>query len=230
MIKVGIFQAKIYHKEQKQAKQTLVCSNCLAEGHHRTACTNHVVCFTCKKTGHKKGDPACTLSSHEKDSHPDQVPKKSSPDQAPKESCPVQVPKKTCTEQATKESCSDQVPKKSCPDQATKQACPEKAPKTACPDQATNDSKKTNHESKGNEKGEKGDNKGRQPKINSTFSISSQRRSRSHTPKRMRDRNSPELTNKMPRLTGDVGDDGMDDIADVVWDEEEASTGQTTSP
>ncbi|KAI8493302.1 hypothetical protein Bbelb_293060 [Branchiostoma belcheri] len=60
---VGLFQAEFYHREQKEANQTrrLICSNCLETGHHKSMCDKTVVCIQCRKPGHKRGDPACSL-------------------------------------------------------------------------------------------------------------------------------------------------------------------------
>lgn len=61
-LKVSFFTAKLYHREQRQARKTVICSKCLGEGHHVSACENDIVCRTCKKTGHKRGDPVCDLN------------------------------------------------------------------------------------------------------------------------------------------------------------------------
>ena len=61
-LKVSIFTVKVYHKEQKAPKKTVVCSKCLEENHHASQCSKEVVCRVCRTPGHKKGDPACKLS------------------------------------------------------------------------------------------------------------------------------------------------------------------------
>jgi hypothetical protein len=58
---VSFFTASIYHREQKTVQKKIVCSKCLENGHHMSVCKNDVVCRTCKKTGHKRGDPVCDL-------------------------------------------------------------------------------------------------------------------------------------------------------------------------
>lgn len=58
---VSLFTATLYHKEQKSVAKTLICSKCLQSGHHVSMCKNEVVCRTCKKPGHKRGDPLCDL-------------------------------------------------------------------------------------------------------------------------------------------------------------------------
>ena len=62
-IKIDFFSAKIYHKEQKQTQTTPHCSKCLSEGHHVSQCKGKIVCITCKKPGHKRGDPECSLGN-----------------------------------------------------------------------------------------------------------------------------------------------------------------------
>jgi len=58
-VKINIFSARLFHKEQKMEKKTPICSNCLEEGHHKSACKKDVVCQTCRK----KGDKNCSLSA-----------------------------------------------------------------------------------------------------------------------------------------------------------------------
>lgn len=60
-MKVSFFNAKIYHKEQKLLAKSVTCSKCLQDGHHASQCNNEIVCRVCKKQGHKKGDPRCSL-------------------------------------------------------------------------------------------------------------------------------------------------------------------------
>ena len=59
MYKVAGYNAKVYHKEQKEQRRKTVCSNCLQDNHHRSRCTNPVVCHVCKQPGHKSGSPEC---------------------------------------------------------------------------------------------------------------------------------------------------------------------------
>ena len=60
-IRIDIFRATVYHREQKQAKKTAVCSNCLELNHHVSQCEKEVVCRVCRSPGHKSGDPDCSL-------------------------------------------------------------------------------------------------------------------------------------------------------------------------
>ena len=61
-LKISIFTAKIYHREQKLAKKTVICSRCLETNHHVSHCPNDVVCSDCRNSGHKRGHPDCTSS------------------------------------------------------------------------------------------------------------------------------------------------------------------------
>ena len=56
---VGIFNASLYYKEQKQASEDKECGNCMLTGHLRKDCPNEIVCYECRQAGHKKGDPEC---------------------------------------------------------------------------------------------------------------------------------------------------------------------------
>ena len=58
------FSAVLYYKEMKESRR---CNKCLQYGHIAKYCEQEEVCFTCKKPGHKKGDPKCDLGSHEAD-------------------------------------------------------------------------------------------------------------------------------------------------------------------
>ena len=55
-VPVSLFTASLYHKEMKDVRKKLTCSNCLEEGHHKTQCENDVVCRACKQPGHVRGD------------------------------------------------------------------------------------------------------------------------------------------------------------------------------
>ena len=58
-VEVGIFNASLYHKEQKLAKDDIECGNCMMKGHLRKDCKNEVVCYQCRNAGHKRGDECC---------------------------------------------------------------------------------------------------------------------------------------------------------------------------
>ena len=54
-VQIGIWNASIYHKEQKQIKNDIECGNCKGKGHIRRDCPNEPVCYDCLQTGHIKG-------------------------------------------------------------------------------------------------------------------------------------------------------------------------------
>lgn len=54
------FSAILYYKEMKESRK---CNKCLQFGHIAKYCDQEEVCYTCKKTGHRKGDPKCDLGS-----------------------------------------------------------------------------------------------------------------------------------------------------------------------
>ncbi len=58
---IGLFTAKLWHPGMKKKATTAKCSNCLELGHTKTSCTNVVVCHSCKRPGHKKGE--CDLEA-----------------------------------------------------------------------------------------------------------------------------------------------------------------------
>ena len=64
-LRVNIFTAKLYHKEQKQV--TAFCLCCLTQGHYISVCTNEIVCRECKEAGHKRGDTECDLGQNSKE-------------------------------------------------------------------------------------------------------------------------------------------------------------------
>jgi len=67
-MKVNIFTASVFHKEQKTVRKVVVCSRCLESGHHVSQCKNDVVCRVCKKPGHTRGSAACGLTQDDKKS------------------------------------------------------------------------------------------------------------------------------------------------------------------
>ena len=66
-INIGPATATLYHQEQKQTPENAVCSRCLTTGHRTSTCVNDIVCRTCKKPGHKRGHPSCSLTQEDSD-------------------------------------------------------------------------------------------------------------------------------------------------------------------
>lgn len=62
-LRIGIFKARIYHREQRLALQrdNRSCYNCMEKGHVSFNCPNPVVCRACKLTGHRQHDAECSL-------------------------------------------------------------------------------------------------------------------------------------------------------------------------
>ena len=53
LITFGLFQGKVFHPGQVSTESSSVtCSRCLVVGHHRSQCTNDVMCRQCNKSGH----------------------------------------------------------------------------------------------------------------------------------------------------------------------------------
>jgi len=61
-VTIGFSTVSLYHREQKPQTENTVCSRCLVSGHRAATCEKDIVCRTCKKPGHKAGDPTCNLS------------------------------------------------------------------------------------------------------------------------------------------------------------------------
>ena len=61
-IKIGIFNAKLYHREQKSQRPVLSCYNCFERGHVRRECPNLMRCRVCRQEGHKQGYQVCALN------------------------------------------------------------------------------------------------------------------------------------------------------------------------
>ena len=56
---IGIFTASLYHKEPTQKIEDIECENCKEKGHMHRDCVNDPVCFSCLKSGHKRGSMLC---------------------------------------------------------------------------------------------------------------------------------------------------------------------------
>ena len=64
------FSAVLYYKEMKESRR---CNKCLKYGHIAKYCENEEVCYTCNKTGHKKGDPVCDLGRPDSENEYEEV-------------------------------------------------------------------------------------------------------------------------------------------------------------
>ena len=71
-LKMGVFVASLYHREQKMAEKQ--CGNCMEKGHIRKECPNEIVCYDCREVGHKKGDPSCKAKFDEYRSTTSEIP------------------------------------------------------------------------------------------------------------------------------------------------------------
>lgn len=58
---IGSWSATIFHREQKALSKIPTCGRCLREGHRAATCVAEIVCRTCHLSGHKQGDPVCSL-------------------------------------------------------------------------------------------------------------------------------------------------------------------------
>ena len=68
-VKIGLFNGKLYHKEQK-VNSEVRCWKCLQVGHHSFECDGEIVCLTCKTPGHRRGDAKCPLLWERRESVP----------------------------------------------------------------------------------------------------------------------------------------------------------------
>ena len=59
-IEFGVFTPKLFYREQAEYKPRQ-CFKCLEQGHLARDCPNQVRCRTCNGSGHKAGDPECSL-------------------------------------------------------------------------------------------------------------------------------------------------------------------------
>ena len=57
-LNMGSFTAYIFFREMRDKMQ---CRRCLQTGHKAVDCPNDEVCLTCKKSGHRRGDPICNI-------------------------------------------------------------------------------------------------------------------------------------------------------------------------
>ena len=73
LFKIGDFTAILDYKEMKESNANTKCRNCLKEGHRAKDCPNEPVCWTCKKSGHKKGDPRCDLGINKETKESDEA-------------------------------------------------------------------------------------------------------------------------------------------------------------
>ena len=70
-LKIGIFNAEIYDKEQKALREgAKKCTNCLLPGHGGFECKNSVVCLACHRPGHRRGDTLCELTPQQTERGP----------------------------------------------------------------------------------------------------------------------------------------------------------------
>ena len=61
-VQIGIWNASIYHKEQKQIKNDIECGNCKGKGHVMRDCPNEPFCYDRLQSGHIKGSPLCPVT------------------------------------------------------------------------------------------------------------------------------------------------------------------------
>ena len=57
-LNMGSFTAYIFFREMRDKMQ---CRRCLQSDHKAVDCPNDEVCLTCKKAGHRRGDPICNI-------------------------------------------------------------------------------------------------------------------------------------------------------------------------
>ena len=92
--RMGIFNPRLFYKEQPRTSTR----KCLQSGHIARECINEQVCRTCFGTGHKAGDPACTLGLPEpptQEPSADQPVTPVSPGNQPGPASPAPIPGKS---------------------------------------------------------------------------------------------------------------------------------------
>ena len=95
--RMGIFNPRLFYKEQPRTS-TRKCFKCLQSGHIARECINEQVCRTCFGTGHKAGDPVCTLGLPEpptQEPSADQPVTPVSPGSQPGPASPAPIPGKS---------------------------------------------------------------------------------------------------------------------------------------
>ena len=76
--RMGDFMSFLYYREMQENETT--CRRCLEKGHKASECTGQEVCVTCRKPGHRRGDPECGMSrpGRQEDARDDQSERESS--------------------------------------------------------------------------------------------------------------------------------------------------------
>ena len=78
-VKIGIFNAKLYHREQKSVRNVATCYNCFEKGHISRDCPNPTKCRVCHQEGHKQGDQTCALNMSSTTTFPTLTPSPAAP-------------------------------------------------------------------------------------------------------------------------------------------------------
>ena len=63
----GIYNCRIFHKNQIVQKQSPICRNCWRSDHWTTQCSNPKACMVCKQAGHQEGSSDCEAYTEEHD-------------------------------------------------------------------------------------------------------------------------------------------------------------------